>query len=106
MESVGSWQDVDNVSNGIDPERFPFWFVNFMRLPKTSKPLPLRLWVNIYSYACQGDSGRALICVLNDRLVLYVIVLFGFEFGQPRSPGVHVRVETFVNWIVPQINEQ
>ena len=55
--------------------------------------------------ACQGDSGGPLICVVNDRPVLYVIELFGYEYGRLRSLGVHVPVETFVDWILSQMNK-
>ena len=61
---------------------------------------------NVYGHidACQGDSGGPLICVENSKPVIHGIVSWGIECGKPRTPGVYVRVATFLDWIQYYIN--
>ncbi|XP_045584280.1 transmembrane protease serine 11D [Procambarus clarkii] len=53
-----------------------------------------------YKDACQGDSGGALVAqVCPGRWVQVGIVSYGKGCGEPRQPGVYLRVTAYVGWI-------
>ncbi|XP_049313214.1 uncharacterized protein LOC105232808 isoform X1 [Bactrocera dorsalis] len=56
------------------------------------------------SDACDGDSGGPLICHDEDGETLYGIISWGQHCGYANKPGVYVRVEKYVDWILEKIN--
>ncbi|XP_011183617.1 uncharacterized protein LOC105212916 isoform X6 [Zeugodacus cucurbitae] len=54
--------------------------------------------------ACDGDSGGPLICHDEDGETLYGIISWGQHCGYANKPGVYVRVEKYVDWILEKIN--
>ncbi|XP_036336616.1 uncharacterized protein LOC118746806 isoform X7 [Rhagoletis pomonella] len=54
--------------------------------------------------ACDGDSGGPLICHDEDGETLYGIISWGQHCGYANKPGVYVRVEKYVDWIMDKIN--
>ncbi|XP_020714979.1 uncharacterized protein LOC101463243 isoform X5 [Ceratitis capitata] len=53
--------------------------------------------------ACDGDSGGPLICHDDDGETLYGIISWGQHCGYANKPGVYVRVEKYVDWILEKI---
>ncbi|XP_053957248.1 uncharacterized protein LOC128862566 isoform X3 [Anastrepha ludens] len=54
--------------------------------------------------ACDGDSGGPLICHDEDGETLHGIISWGQHCGYANKPGVYVRVEKYVDWIMDKIN--
>ncbi|XP_035232718.1 tryptase-like isoform X2 [Stegodyphus dumicola] len=49
--------------------------------------------------ACDGDGGGPLVCEKEGRWYQVGIVSFGIGCGQPNTPGIYTRVESYSNWI-------
>ncbi|GFW34172.1 transposable element Tcb2 transposase [Trichonephila clavipes] len=49
--------------------------------------------------ACDGDGGGPLVCEMNGHWYQVGIVSFGIGCGQPNTPGIYTRVESYSNWI-------
>merc|ERR1719356_406330 len=48
---------------------------------------------------CQGDSGGPLIANINEKYTLVGVTSFGLGCAQSNSPGVYVRVSSFIDFI-------
>ena len=48
---------------------------------------------------CQGDSGGPLIANINEKYTLVGVTSFGLGCAQKNSPGVYVRVSSFIDFI-------
>ena len=51
-----------------------------------------------------GDSGGPLICVDNNRPVLYGVTSWGIGCGDKGYPGVFAKVSAVLNWISSTAN--
>ncbi|GIY11097.1 protein masquerade [Caerostris darwini] len=49
--------------------------------------------------ACDGDGGGPLVCERNGHWYQVGIVSFGIGCGQPNTPGIYTRVESYSTWI-------
>ena len=48
---------------------------------------------------CQGDSGGPLIANINEKYTLVGVTSFGLGCAMQNSPGVYVRVSSFIDFI-------
>ena len=49
--------------------------------------------------SCNGDSGGALVCEINDKAVLFATVSHGNGCARDGYPGVYVRTDKYFDWI-------
>lgn len=56
--------------------------------------------------ACHGDSGGPLICrSVTGRYAVFGIISWGEECGLPNRPGVYVKVQDYLDWIMKTADE-
>lgn len=56
-------------------------------------------WKEGIKDSCQGDSGGPLVCLENDKALLFGVTSWGVGCGLPDSPGVYVRIMSYLPWL-------